>query len=274
MPDITIAEGQGRLRVVILSCGELGSTVATNLAAVPSVDVVALVTTPYSRQRLSLSRKLRQTLRSEGVPGLVRAVGRRFARIASPRTEAVQPTPSAEVGCPWLRFQDFHEPSCLATLRRLHPDLGVVVGTYILRPEVFTIPRLGSINLHMGKVPEYRGAAPAFWELYNGEQEVGVTIHWIETTLDAGRVIRQETYPLDPAPATDPVAYIEQYRRDTLRPQGVRLMVEAVAMVAAGQGAGQPQDDSRARTYRSPTYRDIRELRRRVRARRAELEVA
>jgi methionyl-tRNA formyltransferase len=146
----------------------------------------------------------------------------------------------------------------------------VVAGTYILGETVFTIPRLGSVNLHSGKAPEYRGAAPGFWELYNGEREVGITIHRVATALDAGNILLQEAFPLDPMPPGDPLAYLERYRREVLQPNGVRLLVRAVADIASGRVHEQPQDPARARTYRTPDYRAIRELRRRVEARRLE----
>jgi methionyl-tRNA formyltransferase len=151
----------------------------------------------------------------------------------------------------------------------LKADLGVVAGTYILRESVFALPRLGSINLHSGKAPEYRGAAPAFWELYNGEREVGITIHRVTAALDAGHILRQETFPLDPAPVEDPMAYLERYRREVLRPQGVRLVAETVAALADGTVVERPQDPARARTYRTPDLAAARELRRRVARRRA-----
>src|SRR5256885_4773918 len=65
-------------------------------------------------------------------------------------------------------------------------------------------------------------SAPGFWELYNGDSAVAITIHRVTTRLDAGHILRQETFPLDPAPAGDPIAYLERYRRQILRPQRVR----------------------------------------------------
>lgn len=153
-------------------------------------------------------------------------------------------------------------------LREFAPDLGVVAGTYVLKDAVFSIPRLGSINLHSGKAPEYRGAAPAFWELYNGEREVGITIHRVATALDAGDILLQKTFPLDPAPPGDPLEYLEGYREQVLRPNGISLIAHAVAQIANGTARAWPQDATRARTYRTPDYRALRELRRRVKARR------
>ena len=133
---------------------------------------------------------------------------------------------------------------------------------------MFSIPRLGAINLHSGKAPTYRGAAPAFWELFNGEHEVGITIHRVTAELDAGTILIQETFPLDPAPAGDPLAYLERYRAEVLEPHGIRLVAEAVGRIAAGTAVDTPQDTTQARTWRSPNHAAVRELRRRVRERR------
>ena len=80
------------------------------------------------------------------------------------------------------------------------PDLGVVVGAPILRTELFSLPRLGCINLHLGAAPEFRGSSPGFYELLEGVAEVGVTVHRVTDTLDGGNILLQERFPLDIAP--------------------------------------------------------------------------
>lgn len=257
------------LRVAVLSCGDLGAEVAAALRALPGVSAVALVTAPYAHRRLSVAEKVRRVYRSQGPLGLLAVLAAKLgARRRSFEPLQREPSPPAPPDVPHYQFPDLHDAGCLAALARFRPDLGVVAGTYVLRESVFAIPRLGSINLHSGKAPEYRGAAPAFWELYNGEREVGVTIHRVATALDAGDILLQQAFPLDPAPAGDPLEYLERYRAAVLRPNGVRLLSQAVAQIAAGRAQPRVQDARRARTYRTPDYRAVRELRRRVRARR------
>ena len=153
------------LRVAVLSCGDLGVEVAAALRALPGVSSVALLTAPYARRRLSVAEKVRRVYRTQGPLGLLAVlaaklgVGRRS--FDSVQREPPQPSlPPPDV--PHYRFPDLHDAACLAALARFRPDLGVVAGTYVLRESVFAIPRLGSINLHSDKAPEYRGAAPAF----------------------------------------------------------------------------------------------------------------
>ncbi|CAN5822600.1 hypothetical protein BH23GEM7_BH23GEM7_03950 [soil metagenome] len=265
--------GMTPLSVVVFSCGDLGIEVVRRLSTVETVRSVALITAPYAHRRLSLIGRIRQVYRMQGALGLVRVLIDKLLRPLGRQSEppgilgsSVALPPSVH----YFHFDNFHDPDCLRTLEELQPDLGVIAGTYILRENVFQAPRLGSINLHSGKVPEYRGAAPAFWELYNGEPSVGITIHRVARAVDAGHVLLQESFPLDVAPEEDPLEYIENYRRTVLRPNGVRMLVEAVARIAEGNAEETAQDPSRARTYRSPDHRAVQELRRRVQKRRRE----
>lgn len=60
---------------------------------------------------------------------------------------------------------DIHEPEVLDQVSSLEPDLGLVYGSPILKPALFEIPRFGSIGIHHGKLPEYRGKKTTFWAM-------------------------------------------------------------------------------------------------------------
>lgn len=62
----------------------------------------------------------------------------------------------------------------------------------ILKKEVITAPRLGSINLHPSLLPKYRGPAPIPWALIQGEKETGITTYWMDEGMDSGPIILQE----------------------------------------------------------------------------------
>ena len=258
------------LRVVVLTGGTpddaSGFESARAIAQVPGVDVVAIAVSPHRRPR-GIRARLRQVYRRRGLPGLIGIPARKLGAVLRRRT-AAPVAERAPAGVPALPLDDFHAEDSLAALRALAPDLAVIDGTYILKEPVFSLPRLGAINLHCGRLPEYRGAPPAFWELYNGEREVGVTVHWVTAGVDEGPIIRQELVPLDPAPAGDPMRVVHEIWRDTLRPIGVRLLAESVAAIAAGNAEGRRQDPAGGRTYRFPDYRTVRELRARVADRR------
>ena len=61
-----------------------------------------------------------------------------------------------------------------------------------LIPEsIFQIPKYGTINIHAGHLPEYRGFAPINWAIINGESKICVTVHYIDETADTGDILNQ-----------------------------------------------------------------------------------
>jgi peptidoglycan/xylan/chitin deacetylase (PgdA/CDA1 family)/folate-dependent phosphoribosylglycinamide formyltransferase PurN len=100
---------------------------------------------------------------------------------------------------PLLVTKDCHSAEALDFVRGLNADLGVVYGARILKPCLFSIPRLGSINIHKRKVPDYRGGGPVgLWEMLDGQPVIGVTVHEVEEKLDSGAVINQGTIAIEP----------------------------------------------------------------------------
>ena len=71
---------------------------------------------------------------------------------------------------------DVHVSDVLERVRAARPDLGVIYGAPILRPELYEIPVFGTLGIHHGRLPEYRGKKTTFWEMYNGEAVAGVAI--------------------------------------------------------------------------------------------------
>jgi folate-dependent phosphoribosylglycinamide formyltransferase PurN len=257
-------------RTIVLSCGDLGVKVANALSSDGASEVVGLVIAPYAGRARTLPARFRHVIRRQGWLGLLAVIGGKIESVTKLRDpcDGVRSGLALAPGIERIDVRDFHAPESLSVIEALRPDLAVIAGTYILKESVFALPRHGSINLHSGKVPEFRGAAPAFWELYNGENAVGVTIHRVVASLDAGPVLAQEMFPLNLAPQGDPLTYIEQFKQEVLLPNGVRMLVDTVRALAEGRAKEIPQNHAAARTFSTPDYRDIRELRRRVRKRR------
>ncbi len=76
-------------------------------------------------------------------------------------------------------------------IKKLNPDLIIVVAFKKLPKIFFSIPKLGTINLHASLLPKYRGAAPINWALINGEKKTGLTTFFINEKIDTGDVILQ-----------------------------------------------------------------------------------
>jgi methionyl-tRNA formyltransferase len=110
-----------------------------------------------------------------------------------------------------------------------------------LSPDVFGLPRLGTLNVHDALLPAYAGFAPLNWALINDEPEVGVTAHMMNAEFDAGDVVLQRSTPV-----TDEDTIVELFDR-TLAMFGP-ITVDALELLATGRTEWSPQD-RRAASY-------------------------
>ena len=97
-----------------------------------------------------------------------------------------------EKGLPLLQPVSLKDPEFLAQLKALDADMFVVVAFRMLPKEVWSLPRLGTFNLHASLLPRYRGAAPINWAIINGEKQTGVTTFLIDEQIDTGRILFSE----------------------------------------------------------------------------------
>ena len=84
-----------------------------------------------------------------------------------------------EQGLPLLQPERLKDTAFLDQLRQWEADLQIVVAFRMLPQVVWSMPRLGTFNLHASLLPQYRGAAPINWAIMNGETETGVTTFFL-----------------------------------------------------------------------------------------------
>jgi methionyl-tRNA formyltransferase len=83
------------------------------------------------------------------------------------------------------------------TLRTWKPDLVVMVGyNQILRKDILEIPPRGCLNLHGGKLPDYRGTAPLNWAIINGETRIGLSILFADEGIDTGDIVAETQFTI------------------------------------------------------------------------------
>jgi len=148
---------------------------------------------------------------------------------------------------------NLHDKKTLDKIRFFNPDLGISLAAPILKTPLFSIPTLGTINLHKGKVPFYRGMPPAFWELWNNEKEVGCTIHKIEAGLDTGDVLVESAILISKYSTVKGMQL-------TLDELGVLLLVQAVQLIAKGDPVWRKQQIDGGKTYKKPTLKQKNRL--------------
>jgi peptidoglycan/xylan/chitin deacetylase (PgdA/CDA1 family) len=164
---------------------------------------------------------------------------------------------AARFQIPVIRAGNLNQPRAVESLSNLNADLGAVIGTRILKPAIFTVPRLGCINLHKGAVPDYRGMPPGFWEIYDRATTAGVTVHFIDAGLDTGDVVGTAEIPIHPLETPETL-------RTKLDLEGARLLAQTVSSIADGTCERRPQPPSTNRPRRKPTHAQRLELGRRA----------
>jgi methionyl-tRNA formyltransferase len=142
-------------------------------------------------------------------------------------------------GLPVLQPASLKDPAFVDALREAQAGMFVVVAFRILPPVVFTMPPLGSINLHASLLPRYRGAAPINWAIIRGDTETGVTTFLLEEGVDTGRIVVQEKAEIGPEETAGEL-------HDRLAALGAGAVLETVRLIGGGLAAPKPQDGSLA----------------------------
>lgn len=93
---------------------------------------------------------------------------------------------------PVLQPEKLKSPEFIDQLRELNPDLMIVVAFRMLPEVVWTMPKMGTFNLHASLLPDYRGAAPINWAIINGETKTGITTFFLRHEIDTGNIIFRE----------------------------------------------------------------------------------
>lgn len=130
-----------------------------------------------------------------------------------------------------LKSQEFVDE-----LKSLNADLFIVIAFRMLPEVVWSMPRLGTFNLHASLLPKYRGAAPINWAVINGDEQTGVTTFFLKHEIDTGDIIDREAIDIAPYENVGSV-------HDRLMALGADLTIKTVEGIINGTLTPIPQDD-------------------------------
>lgn len=94
--------------------------------------------------------------------------------------------------------ENLKDESFISSLSQLEADLFVVVAFRMMPKIVWSMPKMGTFNLHASLLPQYRGAAPINWAIINGESYTGVTTFLIDDKIDTGNILMYEKTEINP----------------------------------------------------------------------------
>ena len=137
---------------------------------------------------------------------------------------------------------DLNGSECRDALCRLRPDAAIIGGAGLLRKDVFGVPCCGTLNMHPGLLPEYRGLSSVFWAVLEGG-EVGATLHFVDEGIDSGPVIARRAMTVL---SGDTFGLLRQRMLDA----NLDMLVEALLVLSRdGHLAATPQNPHAGRTY-------------------------
>jgi methionyl-tRNA formyltransferase len=173
------------------------------------------------------------------VVGVVTATDKLGGRGGKQLIESAVKQYAVSKSIPVLQPEKLKSPEFIEILRGLKADLFIVVAFRMLPEIVWTMPRLGTMNLHGSLLPRYRGAAPINWAVINGEKETGVTTFLLKHEIDTGDVLLNDRFPIGEDDNAGEV-------HDKMMVIGAQTLLKSVQIIEAGNYVLKPQEDTEA----------------------------
>lgn len=149
-------------------------------------------------------------------------------------TESPVKEAALKLNIPVLQPTNLKSGEFLEELRGYSANLQVVVAFRMLPEQVWSMPMIGTFNLHASLLPDYRGAAPINWVIINGEHETGVTTFFLQHDIDTGSIIFQEREHINDEDTAGTL-----YER--LKNRGANLVLKTVKSIAEKKYHSTPQ---------------------------------
>lgn len=159
---------------------------------------------------------------------------------------------AVEKGLHLMQPVKLKDPEFVEVLRSLDADLFIVIAFRMLPEVVWSMPRLGTFNLHASLLPRYRGAAPINWAVINGDTETGVTTFFLKHEIDTGDIIAQERVDILPSDNVGDV-------HDRLMMLGADLTIDTIESILNGTLKTIPQEQLIGETKPTPAPKIFKE---------------
>lgn len=202
-------EQKPKMRVVLLyTTGHIGSAIVLNrLSKSESCEIVGIVrckTAPINKQGKAILKRLQKV----GWHFAFMLFWQRCIQLVAYGLALLIPFARRRVLPGWkitqdqnievLNCIDINDQESEGFIKKCNPD--IIVSAYfsqILKPNIFSIPKHGTFNIHPGFLPFYRGVMSYFWVLKNHEDHACVTVHYIEEGIDTGNIVAQKHFVIN-----------------------------------------------------------------------------
>jgi methionyl-tRNA formyltransferase len=140
---------------------------------------------------------------------------------------------------------------CLSILKSLEPELIIVFGTSILKPEVLSIAKRYTLNIHGGIVPKYRNVHSDFWALSKKDfANIGTSIIHLDPGIDTGDIAMQGLLKVNP----DDTLFSIKKKNIEL---SLQLITQVIEMAKTGSLPKTQQSKLADGFYKTPRFIDF-----------------
>lgn len=141
-----------------------------------------------------------------------------------------------ERGLRLLQPEKLSSDDFISALRSIHPAVQVVVAFRMMPRSVWSLPEMGTFNLHASLLPQYRGAAPINWAVINGEKETGLTTFFLSDRIDTGDILYREKLEIGDEETAGEL-------HDRMMVQGARLVIRTLEGIFNGSAKAVAQEN-------------------------------
>ena len=170
---------------------------------------------------------LREWKKKLGADVFVKKVWKKLSGQKPPSTHAFS-SDLPEVSPPVFFVLSHNSPKSVEILKKIAPDLIILRGCGIIKKQILNIPKIGVINPHYARLPQFRGMDVTEWSVLCGA-DVAVSVHTVNEGVDTGTVLKSEA--------------ITPTKSDTvgsLRDKSAALVVELLAAAVEDLAGGMP----------------------------------
>lgn len=246
------------MRVVILTSGRFGTAprCLPELMKSDRIDVVSVIlasggVTP-NRKKL-IFRKLKKVARI-GLFGALNGIRMRSWYGSGP-TEDIESLCETH-GIPFHQTEFINSDRTAELFTDADAELGLSLGNSYIAERIFSLPKMGMINVHGERLPEYQNGPSIIWPIYNNEKTTGFTIHEIDEKIDTGKILYKEEFPIEFHPALQDTVMQTTKLTGEKVPAALRYVCENFHEL---RNKAQPQTGGRS--YMTPSFGEFLKMR-------------
>jgi methionyl-tRNA formyltransferase len=162
---------------------------------------------------------------------------------------------ATELNVPFFRTPSLLDQKTVELVRSCNADLGLSLGNGYIPERVFSVPRMGMINIHHELLPEFQGAISVMWQIYFGSRTTGYTIHKIDRQIDTGDILLRREVPIDVRATLG-----ETVTHNTAKVMEASLVGLCELLPAYEQFAQSAKPQGPGRRFTTPTYWQYRRM--------------